>query len=166
MKGWENESYRLALLISNIVAWIILLAAIYRPFIARLLFFLLFGWACWMNWKTSQATPDVYLEYADMAMLDAYKDLILGWFSRHISLAVGFIATCQGLIAISMLMTGIPLKIGAIGAILFLLAIIPLGVGSGFPSTLVLAVAMFILLLKKLSPIFPRRMNSKMATTS
>jgi hypothetical protein len=37
---------------------------------------------------------------------------------------------------------------GTIGATIFLLAIVPLGVGSGFPCTVIMAIALFILLRK------------------
>ncbi|MEJ0105914.1 MAG: hypothetical protein WDO19_26645 [Bacteroidota bacterium] len=37
---------------------------------------------------------------------------------------------------------------GAIGAIIFLVAIIPFGLGSGFPTTLLMAIAMIIILRK------------------
>jgi hypothetical protein len=41
------------------------------------------------------------------------------------------------------------LRIGAIGAIILLLAIVPFGVGSAFPCTLIMAVAMWSLLRQK-----------------
>jgi hypothetical protein len=58
---------------------------------------------------------------------------------------VGFIATCQGLIALSMILKGWFFKTGCIGGIIFLLAIAPLGVGSGFPCTVVFAIALAVL---------------------
>ena len=73
---------------------------------------------------------------------------IKGWFADHIQLAVGLVATCQGLIAISMLLNGWLYKIGSVGAIIFLLSILPFGVGSGFPCTAIMAIALFILLKK------------------
>ena len=142
MKGLENSTYLIGLLISNIVALIMLYAAVKYNRFARLLFFLLFSWASWVNWTTVIKTPNVYLDYADMTLIPTYRDIILGWFSKNIQLLVGFIATCQGLIAISMLLKGVAIKIGGIGAIIFLLAILPLGVGAGFPATLIMAIAM------------------------
>jgi hypothetical protein len=146
MNGFNNPAYLTALVISNIVAIILLINAIHWPKIARLLFFLLFSWACWTNWRISQQNPALYLEYADLTPSSLYKTFINGWFSRHIQVVVGFIATCQGVIAVSMLLKGRVFKTGASAAILFLLAIMPLGVGSGFPSTIILAIAMYALL--------------------
>jgi hypothetical protein len=148
MKGLDSQLYITMLLISNAIALLQLLAAVKWPRIARISFFLLFAWACWINWKTSQNTPQVYLDYADLAWSEWYRDFIRGWFAAHIKAAVGFIATSQGLIAISMLLKGWIFKLGCIGAILFFVAIIPFGVGSGFPCTAIMAIAIFILLKK------------------
>jgi hypothetical protein len=56
-------------------------------------FFFFFGWACWVNWKTSQQTPDFYLEYGELSWSGWYRTFILGWFADHFKLAVGFIAS-------------------------------------------------------------------------
>jgi hypothetical protein len=47
-----------------------------------------------------------------------------------------------------MLLKGWIYRIGSIGGIVFLLAILPFGVGSGFPCTAIMAMAIFILLRK------------------
>jgi hypothetical protein len=149
MNGLDNPAYLTGLIISNIAAILFLITAFRWPKIARVLFLVLFSWASWMNWKTSLENPNAYLEYAGLTWSSFYKDFINGWFSRNIQFAVGIVATCQGLIAISMLLKGWVFKAGAIGAILFLLAIVPLGIGSGFPCTIIFAAAMFLLLKKE-----------------
>ncbi|HEX5152203.1 MAG TPA: hypothetical protein VFW07_12200 [Parafilimonas sp.] len=146
MKGLDN--YLALYIISNAVALLILLAAWKTPKIARLLFFLLFAWASYTNCKFAVHNPTAYLEYANLSFLNIYIEFIQGWFSRHIMAAVGFIATCQGLIAISMLLKGWIFKTGCIGAMIFLIAIAPLGVGSGFPCTVIMAAALLIILKK------------------
>jgi hypothetical protein len=93
------------------------------------------------NWRAALHTPQFYIDYADLTFSDIYKQFILDWFSNHITVVVGFIATCQALIAVAMLLKGWIFKLGAIGAIIFLLAIVPFGVGSAFPS-LVMALAL------------------------
>lgn len=148
MNGLENSTYLYMLIAFNALALFFLLAAIQWPRIARLLFFLLFGWACWMNWTTAQNNPGAYLEYAGLSFSGWYRAFINGWFSKHIPLAVGFIATCQGLIALCMLLKGRIFKAGCAGGIIFLLAIAPLGVGSGFPCTIIFAAAMAVLFQK------------------
>jgi len=149
MKGFENEIYRYLLLVSNLVAIIMLLVAFIWPRIGRLLFFFLFTWACWMNWTTVLEKPEVYLEYGDLTWSVAYKKIINGWFAEHIRLVVGIIATCQGMIAASMLLSAWIFKAGAIAGIIFLLALIPFGVGSGFPATVIMAAAMIVILKKR-----------------
>ena len=145
MKGLDNHLYIVLLIISNAVAVLQLIAAIKWLNIARISFFLLFGWACWMNWRTSQQTPQLYLEYASLTWSEWYRAFILGWFAEHIKLSIGLIATCQGAIAISMLFKGWIFQAGCLGAILFLVAILPFGVGSGFPCTAIMAIAVYIL---------------------
>jgi hypothetical protein len=154
MKGLDNEVYIILLLISNTVAILQLIAAVRWPRIAIVSFFLLFAWAGWTNWKISQQTPQLYLEYADLTWSGWYRTFINGWFAGHIKFAVGFVAIGQGLIALSMLMRGLIFKSGCIGGILFLLAILPLGVGAGFPCTAIMAIAMFILLRKHRNSFF------------
>ena len=145
MKGLEDNLYVAALIIFNVIAIVQLIAAIKWPRAARVSFFILFAWASWTNWNISLHDPQKYLEYADLTWSNWYRDFINGWFAGHIQLAVGFIATCQGLIAVSMLLKGWIYKLGCAGAILFLVAILPLGVGSGFPCTGIMAFAIFIL---------------------
>ena len=148
MKGLDNQLYMTLLIVSNIVAILQLIAAITWPRIARLSFFLLFAWASWTNWTESQRTPQFYLEYADLTWSTWYRSFIKGWFADHIQLAVGLIATCQGLIAVSMLLKGWVYMVGSVGGMIFLLSILPFGVGSGFPCTAIMATALFILLKK------------------
>ena len=153
MEGWYNQLYITLLIISNLIALTMLLAAFKWPRVARLMFFVLFGWACWINWRTSQQSPSDYLNYAGLAWLGLYRNFINGWFALHIQVLVGVIATCQGLIAISMLLKGWIFRVGCIGGMLFLLAILPLGIGAGFPSTAIMAIALFVLL-KKYDDVF------------
>ncbi len=148
MKGLNNNFYVMLLVISNLVAILQLVAAIKWPRVARLSFFVLFVWASWTNWAISQRTPQSYLDYADLTWSGWYKNFINGWFAEHIKLAVGFVALCQGFIAISMLFKGWIFRMGCMGGIIFLLAILPFGVGSGFPCTIIMAGALFILLRK------------------
>jgi hypothetical protein len=113
--------------------------------LSRLVFFILFAWASWANWTTALNSPDDYLGYTDLALISLYKNFIQGWFSEHIQVMVGIIATSQALVAISLLLRGWIYKIGIIGGTVFLIAIMPLGIGSAFPCTLILAVALKML---------------------
>jgi hypothetical protein len=142
MKGLENQTYLVMYIISNLMAVVLLVSAWRWPAIAWMLFFILFAWASWMNWSTALHSPNDFLEYADLTFLPVYKRFFLGWFGHHLTLAVGFIATCQGLIAAAMLLKGSIYKLGIMGGILFLISIAPFGVGSAFPCTLGMAIAL------------------------
>ncbi len=148
MKGFDNSTYLTLYIISNVVALILLFVAWKAPKIARLIFFLLFAWASCTNWTYALKSPQSYLEYADLAFLNFYRHFIQGWFSRHITIIIGFIATCQAAIAVSMLLRHIIFKAGAIGGIIFFIAIAPFGVGSAFPCTVLMAIGMYGLLKK------------------
>ncbi len=59
---------------------------------------------------------------------------------------VTLISLAQGLIAIGMLLNGWIVRLACLGAIIFFFAIAPLGVGSGFPFTLITALAIYFIL--------------------
>ena len=149
MKGLDNSTYLMLYIISNAVALLILLLGWKMQRVARLMLFLIFAWASWTNWNEAIVAPQFYLDYSNLTFSGLYRNFIDGWFSSHITLAVGFIATCQALIAFFMLLNGWIFKTGAIGAIIFLLAIAPLGVGSAFPCTVILAISIWLILRKK-----------------
>jgi len=147
MKGLENPEFLAAWAISNIAALVILWAAVRRPNIARALLFLLFAWASWANYTTVHQTPEVYLEYASMS-IEWYSEFILGWFSSHIVPFVTAVAAGQALIAVGMLLRGWWVKLACLGTILFLVAIAPLGVGAGFPFSLTVSIAAWLVFRK------------------
>ena len=149
MNGPDNQLYVTLLAIANLLALLQLIASVKWPRIARLSFFILFAWASWANWKTCLQNPLVYLEYADLTWSSLYKNFINGWFANNITVAVGFVATCQAMIALAMLLRGWIYSAGCIAAIVFLLAILPLGIGAGFPSTAIMAFACYILFRKQ-----------------
>ena len=152
MKGFENPTYLIAYIISNVVALLLLWASLKHPRLSRLLFFLLFAWASWINMRTALIQPEVYLEYADLTFSSWYRIFILGPFKTYTTLMVGSIAVGQGLLALAMLMKGLVFRIGALGAMVFLISIAPLGVGSAFPCTLVMATGLFFLLRRQHIP--------------
>ncbi len=145
MKGLDNPTFLFLYCISNIVALLILWAAWKQPRIARIMFFLLCAWASWTNWTAAIQNPQFYIDYADLSFWKIYKQFIRGWFSNHVEEVVGIIAIGQSLVAISMLLKGWMLKTGTIAAIIFLLAIAPLGVGSAFPFSITASIALYLI---------------------
>ncbi len=150
-----------ALVISNVVALLTLLAAWKKANIARLLYFMLFAWAAGANARIATISPQSYLEYADFAVFPFYKNIILGWFSAHIQAVVYCIATCQAIVALGMLTKGPFFKIGCLGGIIFLIGITPLGIGSGFPSPLIWAFGLYLLLKQGAEQTFWKAVSSK-----
>ena len=148
MNGLNDPTFLTAWIISNIIGVLILWAAFKRPKWARLALFLVFAVACWINYTTAQQSPEVYLSYSEYSV-QVYQDFINGWFSSNISTMVSLIAIGQGMIAIGMILRGWWVKMACIGAIVFLLAIAPLGVGSGFPFPFVVALAAWFILQKR-----------------
>jgi len=133
-------------IISNTVAIILLIAAIKKTKLARLLFVLIFVWACWINYTTAHKNPDDYLFYAALTPFDLYRDFINGWFKSNITLMVTLISIGQGLIAIGLILKGWMVRLACLGAIVFFLAIAPLGVGSAFPFSLFTIAALYFIL--------------------
>lgn len=147
MKGFENPDYLVMYLVSNVAGLLILWVAFKRPKIARFVFFLLFAWACWVNYTLARTNPEVYLEYANMSV-SWYSNFINGWFKENIAMIITSIAIGQGLIAIGMLLKGWWVKLACIGTIIFLLSIAPLGVGAAFPFSIIVSLAAYIILSK------------------
>jgi hypothetical protein len=146
MKGLDHAPYLQLYIIANVLAVLLIVAAWKRPSWARWGLILLFGWASYTNAITSYRDPRVYLEDADLTFFPVYRTIILGVFSEHIALYVGLVALSQALIPLGLLLGGMIARIAGWGAIAFLLAIAPFGVGSGFPSTVLYAMAIFLLL--------------------
>jgi hypothetical protein len=131
-------------LTANAIALAILFLAVRRPRIALWISVAIFAWASVTNAQTALGTPTVYLDYADLTLSEAYRAFILGWFSRHIQFMVLSIAAGQATIAL-LLAAGHPWRrIGVAAAVVFLLAIAPLGVGSGFPFSLTFSAALLV----------------------
>jgi len=140
------KEYFIQWIVSNGIAIIILIAAIKRPKLARLLFFILFSWACWINYSTAHNNPEEYLNYASLTPFDFLRDFINGWFKANLTTMVTLIAIGQGIIALGILLKGWLVRMACIGAIIFLLAIIPLGIGSGFPFSIIVVIASYFIL--------------------
>jgi hypothetical protein len=151
-EGAENmsqETMLIAQIISNVIAIIMVIISWKWKTAGRTLFVILFLWAGQFNLRTAISHPAEYLNYAPLAYTEMYKTFILGFFSEHITAIVIMIAICQLIIGILIGLRGPAVSLGLIGAIIFLVAIAPLGTGAGFPATLIIALAAYILLRKQ-----------------
>lgn len=131
---------------SVIAALVLVLLCWHWRSIGRLFFVLLFLFAAQFNFRLAFSRPEEYLGFAPLAYLDLYRDFILGYFAQHTTVIVSAIAVGQAMIGVLVLLGGRSLRLGLIGAIVFLIAVAPLGTGAGFPATLILAWAAALLL--------------------
>jgi hypothetical protein len=137
------QNYLVPWIISQVFSLVLLLIAWKKPLWARYIFAVLFLAAGIFNWFTVSKTPEAYLMYAETA-ISLYRDFINGWFREHIFPVIGTIATGQLLLGAGMLAGRRWLAFSCLGIILFLMAIAPLGVGSAFPFSITVSVAVFL----------------------
>lgn len=111
----------------------------------RLLFALNFLGAAAFNWIFLVMDPEEYIYYVEFVLLDSYRDFILGPFSENTRFFLGIITAAQILIGLGLLSRGRRLKVAALGAMIFLIAIAPLGLGAAFPATLIQSIGLFFI---------------------
>lgn len=149
MKFILTPELLLPFVISNALAIWILWMSFRKAHVAKGILAILFLGSAAFNIYLSFTDPASYRSFADTAISPLYRDFIHGVFSQHTTLIVSTIGVGQIFIGTSMLMEGLRHKVGCIAGSLFGLAIAPLGVGSAFPSSLVLSICFIVLLLKK-----------------
>jgi len=147
-------------LASSLIGLVMLVAAIRSARAGRVLLSALFVWAAGTNLRVALTTPSDYLNYAQFAVLDAYRGFILGFFAQHTAAIVCTIAVGQAGIAFLLATNGWLRRLGYIGAIVFLLAIVPLGVGAGFPATILMALTAAEVLHADRYAVFGRNVNA------
>ena len=145
MSGLENY------IVSHVFVLLLLLAAWKGPRIARLMFSVLFvGGGAW-NLFASLTMPAFYVETYGPLATPPYAAFIYGPFAANVALFVVPIAIGELTIGILATGTGRALQLGMIGAMVFLLAIAPMGAGSCFPFSVFGIAAGYLLLRKPLT---------------
>lgn len=137
-----------AYLMANLIGLLILIAAVVKPNIARIFLITIFIGAAFFNGAIALREPGLFMAYGDMAVFPVYEQFIYGAFEDNITAFVLSIAGCQLITGMLIAARGRLLKTGLAAAIMFLVAIAPLGAGAAFPCTLLLAAACIILLFK------------------
>jgi hypothetical protein len=117
------------------------------PKIGKVAWGIIFILAGIFNIYTAMSNPQAYVDYSQHAV-GLYQKFINGVFSTHTSLFVSLIASGQILVGIFLFMKRTLFLLGIIGGIIFLVAISPLGSGSAFPSTLLMAFSLVLLHLR------------------
>ncbi len=142
------DQYFVPYIISQVVGLGILLAATLNTRLARILFAIMFLYAGCYNMYIGLIKPDTYLGFSELA-IPLYRDFINGWFSRNNHIVIPLIAIGQLLISVGMVLKGRWVVVACIGAIIFLLSISPLMVGSAFPFSIPVSIAVLLILRKR-----------------
>ncbi len=140
---------------AQVIAALYVIAAMRWQRIARFVagfgFIVAGGYNIW----TALSSPASYVTAFGPHAFPVYRIFIYGVFSRHTTSFVIAIALGQLAVGTAMFARLRWRKLGYVGAVVFLLAITPLGIGSAAPSTLIFAVGMALLLRRdrKCSPV-------------
>jgi hypothetical protein len=139
--------YRTVYLVSNAIALALLGLSFRRANWVRWLSVALFGWAAYTNSRIALASPLDYQKFGDLTTFGPYRDFIHGWFRAHTAELLMPIAAGQLAIALMLIANRrITRRLAVFGAVVFLLAVAPLGVGSAFPFSITYAVGLLVML--------------------
>ncbi|WP_343692146.1 hypothetical protein [Chitinophaga sp.] len=133
-------------LVSNISALLILLISIWFKRAGRMIIGGMFLVAALVNTWQAIYRPEAYNIYEWIAALPVYEYLIGQVFLLHITLYILILMVFQLLVGTGILYNRKP---AFLAAIVYLLALAPLGAGSSFPCTILLSIACVILLKKE-----------------
>ena len=137
--------------ITNTIAVVTVATAIFWPTVARRVLGIIFIGAFGFNLFLVVENPSAYLDFAIYTRNSLYRSFILGFFQDHIRWCVSAIAVCQLMIGIFLFYKGQLMRFAIAGGVFFLFAISPLGKGSAFPAPLMMALALLVLLFKRIS---------------
>jgi hypothetical protein len=146
----DHEIISTAYILTNVIAIAIAITAMIWPTAARVLLSVIFVGAFALNMFTAILNPNLYLEFGELTPNEFYRSVILGPFSKHTQLYIVLIAISQLFIGVFISYKGKLMTLAMVGGIVFLVAISPLGFGAAFPSTVILASALAILMFKRI----------------
>ena len=140
------DRYLVAYLISNAIALALLALSFRRPGWVRWASVAIFAWAAFTNARIAIFHPLDYQEFGNLTPWAMYRAFIQGWFREHTIWLLLPIALGQLVLALLFLRnTTTARRLAVAGAVLFLLAIAPLGVGSAFPFSLIYSAALIVM---------------------
>ena len=142
------QEYMLPVILANLVAVILALSSYNFPRFMRFIWGLVFIIAGIVNLINVYNEPGVYINGFGPAAIDAYQEIIYGPFSEQTAVYVTLIAVGQILIGGLIWSRKFWYYLGLTGGVIFLLSIAPLGVGSAFPSTVIMAFGLILMMRK------------------
>lgn len=141
------QDYWFPYTITHVITFALIFICTKWPKIGKVAWGIIFILAGIFNIYTGISNPHAYIDYGQHAV-GLYRKFIYGVFSSYTSLIVSLIALGQILVGIFLFMKRTPFLLGILGGIIFLVAISPLGVGSAFPSTLLMAISLVLLYIR------------------
>jgi hypothetical protein len=141
------QEYWLPYFITHVITLSLIFVCYKWPKIGKVAWGIIFILAGLFNMYTGISSPQDYVDYGSQAV-GLYQKFIYGIFSSYTSLIVSLIATGQILVGIFLFMKRQLFLWGIIGGIIFLVAISPLGMGSAFPSTLLMSISFVLLYIR------------------
>lgn len=143
------EQFMLPVILSNLVAVVLALSSYNFPRFMRFIWGLIFILAGIVNLITVYNEPGIYVDTFGPPAIECYQKVIYGPFSTRVAVYVTLIATAQIVVGGLIWSGRFWYYLGLTGGILFMLAIAPLGVGSAFPATVIMAIGLMVMMRKK-----------------
>ena len=138
------SDYWFPYVITHVITFILIVICYKWPKIGKVVWGIIFILAGIFNIFMVNKDPQAYLNYRENAV-EFYKFFIDGVFHSFTIFIVSLIGVGQILVGVFLLRKGKLFLFGILGGIIFLVAIAPLGIGSAFPSTLLMAFSLFLL---------------------
>ncbi len=145
------EEYFVQWISSNVVALSLLFLCWKYQKLGQIGFGIVFLIASIVNVVTAVNNPHIYLDYKQFALLDLYVNFIDGFFAKYTQEIVLIIAFGQLLIAVGLLYGKRLFVPAVISGMIFSLAIIPLGIGSGLPVPIIMILSLWMLIRKRVT---------------
>jgi hypothetical protein len=154
------QEYLVPFIVTNVVSILLIYMSVKWTMTTKIVFAVIFFLAFVFNLYNVLNNTDSYLEFGKTSLLFFYRDFIFGDFRDNIILYIIIVAVFQLFLSFCLFTESILTEYGIIGGIIFLVLIAPLGIGSAFPSTLLMALALYIVYVKR-QKAFRERMQSR-----
>jgi hypothetical protein len=142
---------------ANVLAVVFFIVALYRPNAARVIAGAGFILAALVNCAVALRAPLFFANALEPLAWGGYRDFMHSVFAMAPAKILLALALWQAMVGCVFLIRQSPfIRLASVAAFGFFLLLIPLGAGSGFPSTLILAGAMVVLFTRKWSAAEPR----------
>jgi len=140
----DSQDIWVPYIITHAISIVLIFICYKWPKIGKVAWGIIFVLAGIFNIYLGLTNPQKYVDLGQGAV-GIYQKFIYGIFSSYTSLIVSLIALGQIMVGIFLFMKRMPFLWGILGGIIFLVAISPLGIGSAFPSPLLMVISLILL---------------------